>query len=124
MDDDPFVRRLMERTLVRLGHGVATAEDGRDALRMYREAREAGRPYDAVILDLTVPGGIGGVETMAALRGMDPGVRAIVMSGYSDNPVLAHYRDHGFAAILPKPFNIERLRAVLAQVLGEAVGTG
>jgi PAS domain S-box-containing protein len=120
MDDDPMVRRLMERMLARLGYGIASAEDGRQAVQMYQSAREAGQPFDAVILDLTVPGGMGGVEAMAALRLLDRDVRAIVTSGYSDNPVMASYADYGFAAVLPKPFVVERLRAALGEALGES----
>ncbi len=114
MDDDPFVRRVCERTLAFLGYQVVTAPDGREAVDLYRQALGRGARFDVVLMDLTVPGGVGGVEAMAALRELDPGVRAIVMSGYSDNPVMSRYAEHGFVSVLPKPFTVERLHEALA----------
>jgi CheY-like chemotaxis protein len=87
-------------------------------VREYGAARTAGRPYDAVILDLTVPGGMGGLEAMEALRKLDPEVRAIVSSGYSSDPVLANYRAHGFLGMVPKPYKITDLSKTIQTVLG------
>jgi len=83
----------------------------------YRQAHEAGRPFDAVIMDLTVPGRIGGLEAIRRLRELDPAVRAIVSSGYSDDPVMADYARYGFCGVLSKPYRAADLATVLAQVL-------
>jgi DNA-binding NarL/FixJ family response regulator len=76
-------------------------------------ARSSGRAFDFVILDLTVPGGMGGAEAIVELRKIDPEVRAIVSSGYSNDPVMAHFADYGFCAVVPKPYDCKMLVAVL-----------
>jgi CheY-like chemotaxis protein len=127
MDDEQSIRGMAEMFLQRLGVQCETAADGSEAVLKYRAAREAGQPFDAVIMDLTVPGGMGGREAMEQLRLIDPGVRAIVSSGYSRDPVLANYRSHGFCGILPKPYGLEQLRHVLQQVIiaqGETAAAG
>jgi len=96
------------------------AADGAEAVRMYEEAMASGRKYEVVLMDLTVPGGIGGREAMERLKRIDPGVCAIVSSGYSHDPVLANYRTHGFQAILPKPYGLEQLTKVMTDVLAGA----
>jgi len=92
--------------------------DGRDAVALYRRARAGGAPFAAVVLDLTIPGGMGGEQTMAELRRLDPEVRAIAASGYANDPVMAHRERYGFKAALPKPFT----RADLGKALQEAIG--
>jgi CheY-like chemotaxis protein len=119
MDDEGLVRSVASELLQSLGHEVGLAAHGEEALRKYREAREAGRPFAVVILDLTIKGGLGGAETMRALAGIDPGVRAIVSSGYSDDGVVADYQEHGFRAFLKKPYSLEQLRRTLDGVLAE-----
>ncbi|MCZ7577401.1 MAG: PAS domain S-box protein [Dehalococcoidia bacterium] len=118
MDDEETIRRGMREVLTRLGHTVTLAADGEEAVEMYRQRLGSGRRYDVVILDLTVPGGMGGYEAVAQLRQIDPGVRAIASSGYSDNPVMARAADPGFAGILPKPYTPSELLAAIARVLG------
>ncbi|MDA8418287.1 MAG: response regulator, partial [Desulfobacteraceae bacterium] len=83
----------------------------------YRAARAAGRPYDLVVMDLTIPGGLGGKEAIARLLELDPQALVIVSSGYSDDPVVANYLDYGFKAVLDKPFTLRELRAVLSRLL-------
>ena len=83
---------------------------------------QAGRRYELVVMDLTVPGGMGGREAMEHLRRLDPGVRAIVSSGYSRDPVMANHRAHGFKAVLPKPYGLEQLRKTMNDVLEGRVG--
>jgi CheY-like chemotaxis protein len=114
MDDEPLVRDFLQSALERLGWHVATVKEGAEAVRLFAEARAAGASFDVVLLDLTVRGGMGGVATLAALRELDPAVRAIVTSGYSEDPVLACPTEYGFAAVLAKPFTLERLRVALA----------
>ncbi len=113
MDDEPTIRHMAGLFFGRLGAEGEMAADGAEALAKYRAAKEGGRPFDVVIMDLTVPGGMGGREAMEKLRTYDPNVKAIVSSGYSRDPVLANYRLHGFRGILPKPYGLEQLRRAL-----------
>lgn len=117
MDDEPTIRHMAGLFLERLAAQYELAADGSEALAKYRNARDAGRPFDVVIMDLTVPGGMGGKEAMEKLRAYDSDVRAIVSSGYSRDPVLANYRLHGFRGILPKPYGLEQLRRALREIL-------
>jgi signal transduction histidine kinase/ActR/RegA family two-component response regulator len=118
MDDEETIRRLGERLLTRLRCEIRTAPDGETCLQAYREALAAGRRYQIVILDLTVPGGMGGKECMAELLKLDPDVRAIVSSGYSNDPVMANFRQHGFRAVVPKPYAVNVLAEAITRVLG------
>ncbi len=117
MDDDEPVRRAACRMLERLGYEVKQARDGAEALALYATAREAGTAFDAVILDLTVPGGAGGTETVRWLQEIEPRVKAIVSSGYSNDPVMADFRRYGFAGVVAKPYRIEELGETLQRVL-------
>ena len=118
MDDEETIRRGMSEVLTRLGHSITLAADGEEAVRLYQQRLASGRKFDVVILDLTVPGGVGGYEAMARLRQLDPGIRAIASSGYSDNPVMARAAELGFAGILPKPYTPSELSDAIARVLG------
>lgn len=117
MDDDAAIRSLVSRLLRQLGYDVEAVADGAAAVERYRQAQEAGRPFDAVIMDLTIPGQMGGREAITHLRALDPGVRAIVSSGYSDDPVMADYARYGFCGVLSKPYRAADLAAALAQAL-------
>ncbi len=117
MDDDDSVCRLAAKMLARCGYSVATAPDGREAVGMYRKALRAQEPFDAVIMDLTIPGGLGGKEAINDLLAIDPGVRAIVSSGYAGDPVMANFEDFGFKGIAAKPYTQQELREVVARVL-------
>jgi PAS domain S-box-containing protein len=123
MDDEEVVRDIAGEMIRALGHEVEVAEHGAEAIRRFREAREGGRPFDVVVLDLTIRGGMGGKETLERLRELDPAVRAIVSSGYSDDAVVADYQAHGFRARLSKPYRIDELQAVLATLLAGAPPT-
>ncbi|HEY6005302.1 MAG TPA: PAS domain S-box protein [Anaeromyxobacter sp.] len=118
MDDDDLVRKAVARMLRSLGYDVAHARDGAELLALCASARAGGRAIDAAILDLTIPGGMGGKETIALLREREPLVRAIVSSGYSNDPVMADYRKHGFCGVVAKPYRIEELAGTLDRVLG------
>jgi signal transduction histidine kinase/ActR/RegA family two-component response regulator len=118
MDDEPAVREVVGDMLMVLGHEVKFAEDGGAAIEAYRLAREQETPFDLVILDLTIRCGMGGRETMTKLKEMDPGVVAVVSSGYCDDAIVAEYAAYGFRSFLPKPFDLEDLRAMLGSVLG------
>jgi PAS domain S-box-containing protein len=118
MDDDEAVQRVTARMLTRLGFSVLCARDGSEVLALCASAREQGQPIDAAIMDLTIPGGMGGKETVKLLREREPDVKAIVSSGYSSDPVMAEYASHGFAGVVAKPYRIEELNEVLRRVLG------
>jgi len=117
MDDEALVRQVAGKILQHLGYEVESAADGAEALAKYRQAQETGQPFDVVILDLTVPGGVGGKETMAKLQRIDPKVRGIVNSGYADDPILTHYQDYGFHGYIKKPYRVQDVGLVLAEVL-------
>ncbi len=117
MDDEKPIRQVVSQMLEILGHSAESAADGEQALRMYREAMEAGNAYDAVILDLTVPGGMGGQETIKKLLELDPQVRALVSSGYSTDPVVASFTDHGFCGVVSKPYHVKELQAEINRIL-------
>ena len=117
MDDDASVCKLASKMLARCGYSVATAPDGKEAVGLYRKALETGEPFDAVIMDLTIPGGIGGKEAIKDLLALAPGVRAIVSSGYAGDPVMANFADFGFKGIAAKPYTLQELREVVARVL-------
>jgi len=109
MDDEEMVLHVASRIIDRLGFSVATARDGREAIELYRRGMAEGNPFDLVIMDLTVPGGMGGREAIRLLKQIDPSVRAIVSSGYSNDPVMASFRDYGFLSVVAKPYSIEDL---------------
>ncbi len=117
MDDETYVRRVAGDILTQLGYSVVFAQDGAEAVVRYAESLAQGRPFDAVIVDLTIPGGMGGEETLRRLRELDPKVRGIVASGYSNNPILASYRAFGFQAALAKPFDVQELGETVQKVL-------
>ncbi|MBC7546002.1 MAG: PAS domain S-box protein [Candidatus Sericytochromatia bacterium] len=124
MDDASSIRELMGEMLTFLGYDVAFAADGNAALEIYTEARAAGHPCDAVIMDLTVPGGMGGKEATRQLLLIDPEARVIVSSGYSNDPIMSEFRQFGFRAVIAKPYRIADLGAVLASVLDDESATG
>ncbi len=121
MDDEEAIRTMAAQLLKRIGFVVETAADGAAAVEAYRVAMAESRRFDLVIMDLTVPGGMGGMEAMKRLLELDPSVRAIVSSGYSSDPVMSDFRGHGFSGMIPKPYRITDFAKVIRQVL-EGVG--
>ncbi len=117
MDDNPRVRDVLAGMLDVLGHDVTESADGAEAIELYQERFSSGEPFDAVIMDLTIPGGMGGEVAIEKLQKIDPDVRAIVSSGYASNTVLSNYTDHGFSGRLLKPFRISTLKKELNTVL-------
>jgi CheY-like chemotaxis protein len=105
MDDLASIRRLLGRSLSDLGYEVDTVADGQAAIDAYRASQVAGRAYDVVLLDLTVPGAMGGLEAIGKLQRLDPAVRALVMSGYCEDPVMADAVRYGFSGVVQKPFD-------------------
>ena len=119
MDDEEMVRAVVEEMLTNLGYEVELATDGEDAVEKYREAHVDGIPFDAVILDLTVRGGLGGKDGMRRLINIDPNAVGIVCSGYSDDPVMAEFEQYGFQGRISKPFVATTLSETLASVLDD-----
>jgi signal transduction histidine kinase/CheY-like chemotaxis protein len=119
MDDEEGIRQVISVLLERLGLKPTTVRNGAEAVREFTIAQAAGRPFDLLILDLTIPGGMGGAETMETLRKLDAQVPAIVASGYSKDPVLANFRDYGFQAIVQKPFALNQLTETIQQLLAQ-----
>ncbi|HEY6010193.1 MAG TPA: ATP-binding protein, partial [Nitrospirota bacterium] len=117
MDDEEMIRDVAGRILAKVGYEVESAADGMEAITRYEQARSEGRPFDAVIMDLTIPGGMGGKETIEKLRAIDPGVKAIVSSGYSNDPIMAEFRDHGFCGVVAKPYTIKMLSEAVHTIL-------
>ncbi len=116
MDDEPQVRQLLGEALLTLGYEPRLVADGADAIAMWRDARRRGEPFDVLVMDLTVPGGMGGAEAVRQIRLEDPEVRAIVSSGYSNDPIVANPGASGFAGVLRKPWELVDLDAVLVNV--------
>jgi len=110
-----FATKMLEM----LGYESSVARHGEEAIEMYKKAIEENAPFDAVILDLTVPGGMSGSETIKHLQRIDPDVKAIVSSGYFDDPVMAQYLDYGFIDFLEKPYNMSDLGDVLKRVIDQ-----
>ncbi|GAB4340855.1 MAG: hypothetical protein Kow0089_14850 [Desulfobulbaceae bacterium] len=117
MDDEAQVRDIVGEMLRHLGYEPGFAVDGEEAVAMYRQAMQEGKPFDAVIMDLTIPGGMGGKEAIAKLLQVDPETRAIVSSGYSNDPVMAEYSMYGFKGVVTKPFDIEQLSRILHETI-------
>jgi len=118
MDDEPYIREVVGRMLTRLGCSPTFAQNGDEAVHLYRKAMETGHPFDVTILDLTVPGGMGGREAVARLQEMDQEVRALVSSGYPNDPVMEDPAAYGFKGIITKPYAFEDLSVVLYSLLG------
>jgi signal transduction histidine kinase len=117
MDDEELIREVASDILDYLGYGAVACHDGKEALDLYREAMMAGEPFAAVLMDLTIPGGMGGRETMQSLLEIDKAVVGIVSSGYCNDPILSNYRDYGFSGILEKPYSPDALGKVLHDLL-------
>ncbi len=119
MDDEEPIRKMAERLMKRMGFEFEAVVDGTEAIERYRSARDAGHPFDLVVMDLTIPGGMGGKEAISILQKYDPEVRAIVSSGYSSDLAMSDFRKHGFRGMVAKPYDISELSAVIGSVMGE-----
>jgi PAS domain S-box-containing protein len=117
MDDEAVIRDVVGEMLTSLGYEVDFAIEGDEAIGMYRKAKESGEPFGAVIMDLTIPGGMGGKEAVKKLLEIDPGVKVIVSSGYYNDPIMANFRNYGFSGVINKPYTITDLGAMLHQVI-------
>lgn len=121
MDDEESIRRLARRLLEANGYDVVLAAEGSEAVQCYRDSLQGDHPIQAVILDLTVPGGMGGMDAFRELQKINPEIRAIVSSGYSNDPIMGEYDKHGFCGVVAKPYPLEELLSTLHHVVGRPV---
>jgi PAS domain S-box-containing protein len=120
VEDEAPVRAVTARMLVALGYDVVTASNGTEAIECFRRERAGGRPFDVCLVDLTMRGGIGGVEVVSELSKIEPNVRAIAATGYSDNPVVVHPEHYGFVAAIVKPFALDELGGAVQQAMNDS----
>ncbi len=113
MDDDEMVREIAEKMLSHFGYKITAVADGSEAIAAYGKAMAMGETYVAVIMDLTVPGGMGGEEAVVEILELDPQAKVIVSSGYSNDPVMTNYQDFGFSGVINKPFQVHELLEVV-----------
>ena len=116
MDDEKMLRELASSQLDVLGHEAILVNDGAQAINKYQELQDSGTPVDLVIMDLTIPGGMGGQRAAAKLLSIDPNAKIIVASGYSNDPVMANYREYGFCAAIAKPFDLKQLSNTISSI--------
>jgi len=117
MDDEEIIRDTMGQMLALEGYDVEMACDGAEVIRKYQEARKVGEPFDVVIMDLTVPGGMGGKEAIKKLLEIDPQVKALITSGYSNDAVISQYKQYGFCDVVTKPYNKQKLNQALSKAI-------
>lgn len=121
MDDDEMILKLAAANLEHLGFQVTCCKDGAESVRLYQSALDSGTPFDVVIMDLTIPGGMGGREAAEKILALDKHARLIVSSGYSNDHVMSDYKNYGFSGVVAKPYNVEGLMTVLTEVLSMAI---
>ncbi len=117
MDDEQSVRKTVQRMLIHLGYEVEISSNGDDTIDLYKKAKKSRYPFDVIIMDLTIRGGMGGKETIKKLLEIDSGVKAIVSSGYFNNPIMADYKKYGFCGVIPKPYEMEELNSLLQSII-------
>jgi len=117
MDDEDAIRAVSMESLTFLGYDAESACDGKQMLELYKAAKHKGRPFDAVIMDLTIPGGMGGKEAVEKLLEFDPEAKAIASSGYANDPVMANFRKYGFKGLLVKPYKLEEISKTLNEII-------
>jgi len=124
MDDDEGICDIVSVFLRSLGYRVEVAKDGGRAIEQYRKAVQEGDPFRVVVLDLSVKAGMGGIETLQELKAVDPGVKAVITTGFTGDPICSSYRGYGFVAVLPKPFEVRELDGVLRETISEDSNQG
>jgi CheY-like chemotaxis protein len=116
MDDEEIIRDVAGSMMLYLGYDVDFAKDGDEAIDRVRKAVESGIPFNIIIMDLTIPGGMGGKDAVQKILAIDPKIKAIASSGYSNDPIMAEFKKYGFSAIVPKPYKLEDVNNALQQV--------
>ena len=119
MDDEQIILDVTLEVLKFLGYDVMFAREGASAIALYKKEKAAGAPFDVVILDLSVPEGMGGRETVGLLKAFDPEVKAVVSTGYANDPAVLDFASYGFSGKLTKPYKINDLKNILVQLIGK-----
>ena len=119
MDDEDLVRNVIERMLTQCGCTASFARDGEEMIRLYKEGMENGTPFDAVLIDLIIAGGMGSREVVRQPLEMDPHAKAIASSGYSEDSIMSAFKTFGFSGIINKPYQLEEFKSALEEVLEE-----
>jgi CheY-like chemotaxis protein len=117
MDDEEMIRDLSSEMLEMLGHTAESVYGGREALQIYADAMASGKPFDLVVMDLTIPHGMGGKEAIVELLKMDPNAKVIVSSGYSNDPVMGDFRKFGFRYVMPKPYKMKDFESAIKHAM-------
>lgn len=117
MDDEQVILDVTDEVLRFLGYEAMFAKDGSGAIEIFSREQEAGRPFDLVILDLSVPDGMGGKEAFEKIRGIDPSAKVVISSGYTNDPMMADFARFGFSGILAKPYRISDIKALLETMI-------
>ena len=117
VDDDEMILKVTGVLLSRMGYYTEYAKDGQEAIKLYKKAQKKGKPFDMVIIDLTIPGGMGGQEAVRELKKINPNVRTVVSSGYSNDPVMANFEEYGFDGVAVKPYSVQELAGVIKEIL-------
>jgi CheY-like chemotaxis protein len=117
MDDEEFIRDLATDMLTNIGYQPTVVENGAKAIQLYKKAKESDKPFNAVILDLTIPGGMSGKEVIIRLKEIDPNIKAVVSSGYSNDPIMSEFKKYGFKGVIAKPYKTKELSEVLYRII-------
>jgi CheY-like chemotaxis protein len=117
MEDEDTIQKSVTKLLRHLGYEIETAKDGEEAIELYKKAEKSAKPFDLVMMDLTIRGGMGGEETIKKLLEINPDVKAIVSSGYSDARIMSDYKKYGFKAVIAKPFTLAELSSAVKTVI-------
>ncbi len=116
MDDDEFIRDVVSDQISFLGYEIELAEDGREAIELYKKRKEEGKPFDLIIMDLTIKGGMGGEEAVAEIRKLNKDLPVVVSTGYSDDDIVRNYKSYGFSGVLTKPFKMNELKKLIEEL--------
>jgi DNA-binding NtrC family response regulator len=117
IDDEDMVRKSVGEGLKRMGYEIECAEDGAEGIRLYKKAMEEKHPFHVVIMDLTIPGGMGGKEAVGKFKEIDRNAKIIASSGYCDDPVMSKFEEYGFISVIAKPFRLQALGEILHNVI-------
>ena len=119
MDDEEAMLKMARRMIGGMGYDTIFSTHGAQAVEIYRESFQSSEPFDLVILDLTVPGGMGGAKTIPELLKINPDAKVLVSSGYSNDPVMSDYQRYGFCGVLEKPYSSDQMAELLNEIMGE-----
>ncbi len=119
MDDEDHIRKISKKMIEKFGYSVELAVDGEDAINVYKALLKNNTPPHLVIMDLTIPGGMGGKEASKIILDLDPKAKIVVSSGYSNDPIMANYREFGLKGIIPKPYRMEELKSAIKKIIAQ-----